>query len=104
MMHLAYITCLLTAIGLLVLADFRQRLAFFYDWRRTSKTLGAAIVIFLVWDIMGVALQVFYPGNNEYSLGIIVLPGVPLEEILFLSLFTYLTLIVWKVYADLRRA
>lgn len=103
-MHFAYLGCLLTVIGLLVLTDFRLKLAFFYDWQRTAKTLATALGFFLVWDILGVALKIFFPGDSPYTLRIMLLPRVPLEELFFLFLFTYLTLILWRLYAHLHPA
>lgn len=104
MTHLSYLGSLVLVIGLLLVADWRLRLAFFNDWRRTAKTLATAIGFFLVWDLLGVGLHIFFPGNSAYSLHIMILPKVPLEEFFFLFLFTYLTLLLWRAYADLRAA
>lgn len=103
MMQFAYLGSLLTAIGFLVLADWRFQLAFFYDWRRTTKVIATAISFFLIWDILGVTLKIFFPGNSQYDLGILILPKVPIEELFFLFLLTYVTLLLWRGYAQLHR-
>jgi lycopene cyclase domain-containing protein len=87
-------------------ADYRYKLAFFYQRRRTIKTLATAWMVFLVWDLAGVVLGIFFPGQSRYSPDIRVLPNVAVEELFFLLLFVYLTLLLWRGlerYADLRR-
>ncbi len=104
MMHYAYLGSLLAVIAILLVADWRLRLAFFYDWQRTAKTLATAVGFFLVWDILGVALKIFFPGNSPYALHVMLLPRVPLEELFFLSMFTYVTLLLWRGCVHLYRA
>lgn len=104
MTHIAYLSCLLVGIGALTVTDYRFRLAFFYDWQRTAKTLLSAVGFFLMWDILGVALRIFSPGGSRYSLNVMVLPKIPIEELFFLFLFTYVTLLVWRLYAHLHHA
>jgi lycopene cyclase domain-containing protein len=103
----AYLLILLLTICCLVLVDYRYKLAFFYQRRRTIKTLATAWAAFLAWDLAGVALGIFFPGQSRFSPNVHVLPGVALEELFFLLLFVYLTLLLWRGmerYADLRRS
>lgn len=106
-MKFAYLIVLLFSIGCLVAADYRYKLAFFYQRRRTIKTLATAWAVFLVWDVVGVVLGIFFPGQSHYSPNVHVLPRVAFEELFFLLLFVYLTLLLWRGlerYADLRRS
>jgi lycopene cyclase domain-containing protein len=50
-------------------------------------------VVFVIWDIAGIALGIFFRGNNTLLTGIQVFPEFPIEEILFLALLCYSTLI-----------
>ncbi len=104
MSHYTYLCSLLAVIGLLVITDGRYKLAFFANWRQTAKVLGTAMLFFLAWDSLGVRLKIFYPDNSAYALHVMVLPGVPVEEGLFLFLFTYLTLLLWRGCVHLRLA
>ena len=100
-----YISLLLAMIALLVFVDWRMHLAFFYDWRRSLKTIAAGWLLFLLWDIIGIQMSIFYPGNSRYDLGLLLAPKFPIEEAFFLFSFVYLTLILWSIgehYADLR--
>lgn len=104
MTQYTYIIGLLTVIGLLLLADFRFKLAFYFDRNRTIKTLATAVGFFLIWDILGVTLGIFFPGDSRYTMHINILPLIRLEEIFFLSGICYLTLILWRLYEHLRSA
>lgn len=95
-MKAAYLIALLGAIGCLVLCDYRYHLAFFFDTKRTFKTLITCWVFFLLWDILGVGLGIFFPGSSRFVLGVEVLPNVPVEELFFLFLLTYITLLLWR--------
>ena len=98
MIKYTYLAGLVASIIMLIVTDYRYNLAFFYDNIRTAKTLVTAIIFFLIWDLMGVGLHIFYPGPSKFVLQINVLPGVPIEEIFFLFLLTYLSLIIWRAY------
>lgn len=106
-MKFAYLACLLVTIGCLLACDYRYKLAFFYKRQRTTKTIATAMLVFLLWDIAGIALDIFFPGKSSYSIGVTVLPQVPPEEFLFLFIFTYLALLLWRGierYADLHHS
>ena len=92
-----YLLSLMAAIGCLVLIDRRYKLAFFYDVRCTAYTLGTSIVLFIVWDLLGIHLDIFYRGASDVLLPFNLLPNFPLEEIFFLFLLTYVTLIVYRL-------
>lgn len=91
-----YLLVLLVSIAGLALADYRWKLAFFHDKKRAAITLVIGVAFFLVWDIAGVALGIFFVGENPYLSGIRVLPEVPVEELFFLVLLCYVTLLAWR--------
>lgn len=94
-MTLAYLVCLLLALGALVLLDRRFRLVFWRGAaaRRAGLVLAAGSVFFLAWDVLGIALGVFARGRSPFMTGIELAPQLPLEEPVFLVFLCYLTLV-----------
>jgi len=103
-MKFTYLLALIFSISSLLLIDKRFKLAFFLDTKRAAKTIVSAVSIFLIWDILGIWFDIFFPGNSKYDLDILILPKVPVEELFFLFLLSYVTLIVWRLYAHVRHA
>jgi lycopene cyclase domain-containing protein len=102
-MHSFYLLSLLLANSLLLI-DRRFRLAFFFDWRRTIATILPGMVVFVLWDILGIGLHIFYAGHSRYSLGVMLGKNFPIEEPLFLFLLCFTSLLLWRGitrYADL---
>ena len=95
MSHLVYLASLLIGIGGLLIIDRRLRLAFWYDQRRTVRTLVPAYIIFLLWDIAGIILGIFAHGSSMFSLPFVIAPQFPIEELFFLFLLSYLTLLLY---------
>ncbi|MEO6110015.1 MAG: lycopene cyclase domain-containing protein [Candidatus Saccharimonadales bacterium] len=91
-----YLIGLLFAIICLILIDWRYKLAFFFDSKRTALTLFVAIGLFTVWDVLGIRLHIFFHGGSDFTLPIRLAPEFPLEELFFLFLLTYVTLIVYR--------
>lgn len=91
-----YLAGLLVSIAGLFVIDWRYKLAFFSDARRTAATLGIAIALFVVWDILGINQGIFFHGGSPFSLPFRLLPEFPLEELFFLFLLTYVALIVYR--------
>ena len=55
------------------------------------------LTLFLLWDICGIILGIFR-ANPQYTLGLnLITPNLPIEEVLFLTLLVYVTLIVYKL-------
>ena len=94
-MEWAYLGGLLFGIAGLLIIDRRWKLAFWRDARRTGMTLIVAIAIFVVWDILGISLGIFFHGGSEYALPYRLAPEFPVEELAFLFLLTYSALIVY---------
>ena len=91
-MGLIYLGSLLVSIGCMALLDWRFTLFFWRDARRASIVLVAGVLFFLVWDLFGIGLDIFYRGETEIMTGILLAPELPLEEVFFLTLLCYLSM------------
>ena len=96
MIRFAYLAALLVSLGGLAVLDRRFRLAFWVDRRRTVACLGIGLVLFLAWDVAGIALGIFARGENPYMTGLLLAPELPVEEAFFLLLLCYNSLLVWR--------
>jgi lycopene cyclase domain-containing protein len=94
-MQWLYLVALLIGITGMLTIDHRWKLGFFRDGKRTALTIVVAVLIFIVWDYFGISLGIFFHGGSEYTLPLRLAPEFPLEEILFLFLLTYSTLIIY---------
>ena len=74
-MEWLYLTSLVFVIACLVLVDWRYKLAFFHDVRRTSLTLAIAIWLFIAWDVLGIKLGIFFHGGSAYTLPFRIILG-----------------------------
>lgn len=95
MIHLTYLVGLIVALCCIVLVDYRYKLAYFYDPRRAGFTIAIAMIFFIVWDIAGIGFDIFYEGAGRYTTGLLIGPHFPLEELFFLKLLSYTTLVAW---------
>lgn len=91
----AYLGALAVSLGGLALIDRRLRLAFWHDARRTAIVLAVGVVVFLLWDVAGLALGIFARGDSPHMTGLLLAPELPVEEAVFLTLMCYSTLLVW---------
>ena len=98
-MRFAYVAALLVSIGGLGVVDRRLRLAVFADARRALLTVLIAVAVFLGWDLAGTGLGIFFRGDAPYMTGVLLAPEVPLEELFFLVLLAYQTLLLWLWFA-----
>jgi len=98
-----YLIGLIISIACLVLIDRKFTLAFFYDTKRTATTLAITIWLFVVWDIFGIQLGIFFHGGSDYTLPVRIIPEFPIEEFFFLFLLTYVALLLYR-FAEKRRA
>lgn len=95
-MMFAYLAGLLIGIGGLAVIDWRYKLAFWHDARRTALVMIIGVMIFLVWDALGIGLGIFLHGSSPYSLPFNVAPELPVEEFFFLLLLCYNALILYR--------
>ena len=103
MTHAFYLIALVVSIAGLVTLDARYRIAIFDRPRPALLTIAIGVVFFLVWDAIGVGLGIFFVGAAPYQTGIMLAPEIPLEELFFLILLVYQTLLLWRWF-DGRRA
>lgn len=96
MIQFAYLGGLLVSLAGLAVLDRRYHIALFDQPRRTLLTVGIAVAAFLAWDAAGVGLGIFFIGDAPYLTGVIIAPEVPLEEVFFLLLLVYQTLLLWR--------
>lgn len=94
---LTYLAALLFSLTGMLVLDWRFRLAFFKDARRTPSILAIGVGLFLVWDLFGIGLGIFFVGNSTLTTGIMLGPELPLEELFFLTFLCYFTLIVFRL-------
>jgi len=89
-----YLSALAFALMGTGLLDWRHKLAVFggAPWR-TLVIVGTGVAFFLVWDVVGIAEGVFFRGSGPWMTGILLGPELPLEELFFLMLLSYSTLI-----------
>ncbi|WP_285041135.1 lycopene cyclase domain-containing protein [Plantibacter sp. LMC-P-059a] len=91
-MGLLYLLALLVSITGMIMLDRRFRLFFWADRRRAAVILPAGVVFFLVWDLFGIGLGIFFRGETSFMTGLQVAPELPIEEVFFLTLLCYLTM------------
>ncbi|MET4058704.1 lycopene cyclase domain-containing protein [Arthrobacter sp. UYP6] len=104
-MGFLYLFLLLASIGCMVLLDHRFRLFFFADARRAALVTGIGLAFFLLWDLGGIGLDIFYRGETPIMLGVVLAPHLPVEEVFFLAFLCYLTMVLFGLVSlVLRRA
>ncbi len=102
-MSVVYLGALLVSITGMVVLDRRFSLFFWADVRRATIVLPAGVVLFLVWDLLGIGLGIFFRGQTPFMTGVLVAPELPVEELLFLTLLCYLTMNVFSAASRLGR-
>jgi lycopene cyclase domain-containing protein len=86
------------------LIDFKHKLALFSQPVRTAITLTVAVTVFLIWDLVGISLGIFFRGQGPYLTGITIAPELPIEEVFFLTLLSYTILIAYLGFAKWRKS
>ena len=94
-MTFVYLGALLVSLFGMVVLDHRFALFFFDAPRRAAVVLALGVTFFLLWDAGGIALGVFFRGETDLMTGLLLAPELPVEELFFLVLLSYLTMNVW---------
>ena len=108
-MRFAYAAALLVSLSGMAVLDRRYRLFVGAAPRRAAVVLVAGVAFFLLWDLAGIALGVFFRGTTPYMTGWLIAPELPVEEVLFLVLLCWLTMNVhaaaarWLCQPEVRR-
>ena len=95
-MMFTYLAALMISLCGLAIIDYRLKLAFWHDAKRSAKTIVIAVGVFITWDLLGIGLGIFIHGSSQLALPFEILPEFPIEEILFLVLLCYTTLLLYR--------
>ena len=96
MTQFSYLGALLLSLGGLATLDYHFKLAFWVNKKATLLTVTCTMAFFLLWDVAGILLDIFYDGSSKYSLQFHIIPQFPVEELFFLALLAYVTLLIWR--------
>lgn len=91
-MTFVYLLALAISLTGMIVLDRRFRLSFWRIPRVASIAMLVSVVFLLVWDFAGVANGIFFRGESAWMTGVLIAPEVPLEELFFLTLLSYVTL------------
>lgn len=91
-MGVVYLAGLLVALTGMMLLDRRFRFFYWANAKRAVIVHVIGIVFFLVWDVYGIGQGLFFRGETSFMTGILLGPELPLEELFFLALLTYMTM------------
>jgi lycopene cyclase domain-containing protein len=95
-----YLAALAVSIAGMVVLDVRFRLFFAAAPLRAAIVVVVGVAFFLVWDVAGIGLGIFFRGNPGLLTGVQLFPELPLEELFFLVLLCYTTM---NLYAAVTR-
>ena len=102
-MSVLYLLALLVALTGMVVLDRRFRLFFWAAPRRAAIVLVIGVAFFLVWDLAGIGLGIFFRGETAFMTGLQIAPELPLEEVFFLTLLCYLAMNLFGAFSRRRR-
>ena len=92
-----YLAALIFSIIGTSLIDRRHGLALVVSPVATLVSVAVGVAVFLAWDLVGIELGIFFIGPAEHVSGILLAPELPLEELFFLILLSYSTLVVYRL-------
>lgn len=101
-MGLLYLVALGIALTGMVMLDRRFGLFFWRSARTAAVVLVAGVAFFLVWDLFGIGLGIFFRGETDFMTGLQIAPELPIEEVFFLTLLCYLTMNLYGALELLR--
>ena len=93
-MNFVYLGLLLFSLAGLATLDFRFKLAFAKNPKAATIAIGAPYLLFVIWDLSGIARGIFFKGQSNLLTGLLIAKDFPVEELFFLALLCYSTLIV----------
>jgi len=89
-----YLTLLLVSLAGVTALDLRHRLFLGRDPGRALIVLGVGVAFFLLWDLAGIGLGIFFRADGPFATGILLAPELPLEEPVFLLFLCELTMVL----------
>jgi len=90
-----YVLALVVSLAGVALLDARHRLFVWHRPRRALAVLAVGVTLFLCWDAVAIARGIFERGRGDALLGVEVAPHLPVEELVFVTFFSYLTMVVF---------
>lgn len=87
-----YLALLLFSLTGMLLLDGKFKLAFFKNAQQSWAGMALCVTLFLIWDAFGIALGIFFRGDTSHLTGILLAPELPIEEVFFLMLLSYVAL------------
>lgn len=100
-MGFVYLGLLLTFLGCMLLLDWRYRLFFWRDWLAAATVTVVGTAFFLIWDVFGIVLGIFFRGEAVVATGVVLGPEMPLEEPIFLVFLVVCTMVIYTGSARL---
>ena len=102
-MSFVYLAALLISLAGLATLDIRFKLAFAKNAKAAAVAIAIPYSLFVIWDAAGIALGIFFKGQSKFLSGIMIAKDFPLEELFFLALLCYTTLIVANWFGRSKR-
>lgn len=95
-MSMAYLIVLIVSLAGFAILDRKFSLVFWRDAKWAAITVLIGVAFFAVWDVAGIWANIFSTGSSKYITGIMIASDFPIEELFFLTLLCYQTLIFWE--------
>lgn len=95
--HFFYLGILCLGILGLIILDYKYKLAFFCDPKSSIFAILPVMLLLLLADMVGVAQNIFFTYTDYVSNWYIASQNLPVEELIFLLLLCYITLIVYRI-------
>lgn len=102
-MNFIYLSALLVSLTGLGLLDAKYKLAFAKNPKAAFVAIAIPYLLFVIWDTAGIALGIFFKGQSKFLTGIMLAKDFPIEEVFFLALLSYTTLIVSTWFDRVRK-
>jgi lycopene cyclase domain-containing protein len=90
-----YLVVLLVSLAGVMLLDARHRLFVWDRPRRALAVLAVGVALFLTWDVLAIGRGFYERGRSDALLGAELAPHLPVEELVFVTFFAYLTMVVF---------
>lgn len=90
-MSFLYLGFLLVSLVCMGLIDARFSLFVFRRPSIAVTVVAAGFVLFVVWDLVAIATDMYSKGESPAMTGIDVAPHLPIEELVFITFLTYIT-------------
>ncbi len=90
--------CLLITLPL----EFVLRARVYRRWRRAAAAIAPVVVVFLVWDIVGIIREHWWY-SPVYTTGILLPLRVPIEELVFFLVIPLCALLTYEAVGTVLR-